>query len=205
VIVGVARACPPFTLGFDVFEPVTEVMLQEATAKGLKFAGRYLENLTVAEVGLLFRYGFGILPYTEAMTKTPLSVATGLARGELACAQGDGVGCPPLVHIGIDLELPAEGSDCEGHIDAMSDALLAKNRGAALYVGDPQPLTGSQLFQRRPNRYIKGGGRVAEPLCGWAALQLEPLEGMILAGVKVDVEVSKLDYQGRALVLWWPQ
>lgn len=202
--VGVPRACAPFVLGFDVLQPVTEALLQEATAKSFKWAGRYLETLTGAERDLLFRYGFGILPYTEAMIHSPLSAVTGESRGVLACDWAEQLGVPSLVHVAIDLELPATGSDVAAHVNAMSDRLLAKNRGAALYVGVPQPLSGAELFALRPNRYIKGGGRAEEPTCGWAALQLEPLEGITLGGIAVDVEVSKLDYEGRALTMWWP-
>ena len=202
--IGVARACPPFLLGFDVLSAVSEAMLREATARGFKWCGRYLETMTGAERDLIFRYGFGILPYTEAMIRVPLSAAGGRARGVSACARADALEAPPAVHVGIDLELPAAGSDVAGYVDAFADALVSQARGAALYVGDPQPLSGPELFDLLPNRYIKGGGAVVEPTCGGAALQLEPLDGLSLAGVAVDVEVSKHDYEGRALIMWWP-
>jgi hypothetical protein len=209
--VGVARAAAPFLLGFDVLAPPTEGMLQAATARGMRFCGAYLDTLTAATRDRIFHYGFGILPYTAALVHEPLSILTGRARGVWANERAAALEMPTSVHVGIDLELPAAGSDCGGHVDAMAVTLQAAQRGAALYVGVPQPLTGRQLFALLPDRYIKGAGRVvdaadnlAEPGCGWAALQLEPVEGLLLAGVKVDVEVTKIDYEGRALVLWWP-
>ena len=36
-------------LGFDVLQPVTRAMLQDATAQGLRFVGRYLDNLDADE------------------------------------------------------------------------------------------------------------------------------------------------------------
>jgi hypothetical protein len=202
---GVARACAPFLLGFDVLEPVTEPMLQAATARGFQWIGRYLETLKPAERDLIFRYGFGIAPLLEAMTVQVLTAATGSARGELADAQASAIGTPLGVHVTIDLELPRAGSDVLGHVDALADRILSGRRGAALYVGVPQPLDGANLFAARPNRYWRGAGDVPEPACGWAALQLEPLEGVVLAGTKVDVDVSQADRFSRVLTMWWPQ
>lgn len=202
-IVGTARPLAPFQLGFDVLSPVTEAMLQEATARGMTWVGRYLNVLSPSEVTLLFDYGMGILPYTEAMTSAPLTDATGRSYGKACAAHAATLGIPEGVHVAIDLEAPAEGSDAAHHVNAMSEILRGQGRPSALYVGVPQPLSGPELFRLAPNRYIKGGGAAAEPPCGWSAIQLEPLEGLTLAGVKVDVEVSKFDYLGRALMLWW--
>lgn len=210
-VVGIARPAPPFLLGFDCYAPVTDAMLQEATARGFKWVGRYLDNLAGDELARIHSYGFGVLPYLVAMTKEPLSVANGRARGRQACARAADLGMPAAVHVGADLESPMAGSDIPGHVNALAGELLAGHLASALYVGVPQPCSSKVLFGLRPNRYIKGGGRIAdaagelaEPACGWAALQLEPLEAVTLAGSKVDVEVTKFDYMGRALVLWWP-
>jgi hypothetical protein len=209
--VGVARALPPFLLGFDVLAPVSEEMLDAAAAHSFRWVGRYLGTIGAGERDRIFRRGIGILPYTVAVTRTHLSAVTGHADGEAASDEADAIGCAPLVHVPIDLELPLAGSDCASHVDAFARALRGRGRNAALYVGVPQPLTSAELFARVPDRYIKGGGRIedrfgalAEPECGWSALQLEPLERVTLAGVAVDVAVSKLDYRGRALNLWWP-
>ena len=202
--IGVARPCPPFYLGFDVLEPVTAAMLDDAIAHGCRWVGRYLNDLSSAEVARIFARGLGLLLYTEAMTSSPLSAATGHAYGVKAGAWAGALGVPPRVHVAIDLEDPAPASECGAHVNAMAGALLGDALGAALYIGVPQPLTGPELFALLPDRYIKGGGRATVPTCGWAALQLEPLEGLRFGGAPVDIEVTKLDDMGRALVLWWP-
>ena len=209
--VGVARAAAPFKLGFDILQPCTPEMLSDAIGHGMIWVGRYLNNLSPAERDLIFSAGLGILPYTEAMTREPLSASTGTTYGYTMAGAALDLDMPAGVHIAIDLELPDARSNAAAHVNAMASELLAHGYGAALYVGVPQPLTSRELYALRPNRYIKGGGRItdvfgslAEPTCGWAALQLEPLESLTLGGVAVDVEVTKLDYQGRALTLWWP-
>jgi hypothetical protein len=201
--VGIARACPPFLLGFDCLTPVNEEIATQAAARGLRWVGQYLEVLTPATRDLIWAHDLGIAPLTEAETSRPLSVQTGADRGALAVAQCEGLEMAPTVHVTIDLELPYGGSDCPGHVNAFSDRLLKAYFAAALYVGVPEPLNAPQLFALRPNRYWKGGGQVPEPHCGWSALQLEPLEGLVLAGTRVDVNVSKLDYFGRAMTMWW--
>lgn len=203
----------PFWLGFDCYAKVTEPMLQEATASGLKCAGRYLANLDAAEVDLCWRYGFPLLVYLEAMVRTPLSAAAGTQYGRLAAGRAGDLGIAPGVHLCIDLEDPAPGSEPAGFVNAIAAQLASVGCKSALYLGVPPPgLTSSQVFALAPDRYIKGAGRllepdmlnVLEPPCGWAAIQLEPLEHMTLAGIPVDTFVTKLDYEGRALMLWGP-
>ncbi len=173
--VGVAHACPPFLLGFDVLAPASDAVLDDAFDRGLRWGGRYLNNLTPAERDRFFARGLGILPYTEAMTGEPLDAATGVRYGVAMSARAASLEMPGGVHVGIDLESPMSGSLVGEHVNAMADALVAHKLSAALYVGAPQPLRSHELFLLKPNRYIKGAGRIvdaygalAEPDCGWA-------------------------------------
>jgi hypothetical protein len=200
---GAARACPPFSMGFDCLTPVNEEIAVQAAARGFRWVGQYLEELTPETRDTIFAHDMGIALLTEAETSRPLSAETGADRGALAVSQCQALDVPPTVHVTIDLELPYAGSDCPAHVNAMSDRLLRGYYAAALYVGVPEPLNAAQLFALRPNRYWKGGGAVPEPHCGWCNIQLEPLEGLVLAGTRVDVNVSKLDYFGRAMTMWW--
>jgi hypothetical protein len=211
--VGVARALPPFWLGFDCEEPATDAMIADAVSRGFRFVGRYVNNLDAAERDRIFAQGLGILPYTFAFVTEPMSAATGeLYGGHMASVCIGALSMPPTVHVAIDLEKPAAGSLVAPHVNAFSRKLEDVGLGPALYVGVPQPATSVELFRMIPNRYIKGGGRIvdaggalAEPACGWCCIQLEPLDLYELGGVRVDVEVSKLDYEDRALTLWWPR
>lgn len=211
--IGVARALPPFWLGFDCLGEITDAMLDEAPTHNFKWCARYLENLTPAERDRIFARGLGILPLTEATVKEPLTAGTGLQRGAQTITHARALEMPPGPHIVIDFEAPAAGSDAPAHINNMAAIFTAPGAGfgAALYVAVPQTLGSGELFSLKTNRYIKGGGRIvdrfgnlAEPQCGWCAVQLEPLEGIKLAGKPVDVQISKLDYLGRGLTLWWP-
>jgi hypothetical protein len=212
-VAGRAVVLPPFVRGFDVYGRCTEAMLREATAKGYGAAGRYLQTLDPGERDLHWQYGFPILLYLVAMTKTPLSVQTGVQYGQVARGKAVSLGVAPGVHLCIDLEDAAPGSDEGGHTNALATQLAGGGWPSALYLGAPPPkLTSSQVFALKPERYIKGGGRllepdelnVLEPPCGWAAIQLEPLEHDTLDGVKVDTWISKYDYMGRSLHLWGP-
>lgn len=210
--VGVARLVEPFVLGFDCLQLVTPAMLDEASAYRFEFVAQYLEVLarSPATRDLIFSRGMAILPLTEATVQEPLSQQTGRDRGVQTVARARSLNMPATVDIVIDLEDPAAGSNVPEHVDAMS-VEISGPYGSALYVAVPQPLTGHELYELHPPRYIKGGGRVvdrngaiAEPDCGWCAIQLEPLEYADLAGQRVDVIVTKRDYRGRGLTLWYP-
>ncbi len=74
---------------------------------------------------------------------------------------------------------------------------------AGLYVGVPQPLTSSELYQM-PNfkRYWRGQGSIrdraahlAEPDCGWCMTQAYP--SVAIGGCLVDFNQASEDYRGR--------
>jgi hypothetical protein len=209
--VGVARPAPPYLLGFDCLTPVTRSMLLDVGTYGFRWVGRYLETLEPAERDLIFSFGIGIMPLTEATVKEPLTRTTGTVRGVQSRDRASSLGCPPGVSIAIDFEAPMAGGDVAAHIDAMTIEIRGPY-GAVLYVGEPQPLPSHELFTLLPQPYWKGAGRLvdatgalAEPDCGWAAFQLSPLERAELAGKKVDVDVTQTDYRGRVMTMWWPQ
>lgn len=209
--IGVARPAEPYLLGFDCLAPVTRAMILDVRSYGFQWVGRYLEVLTVAERDLIFGAGLAIAPLTEATVKEVLTRTTGTARGVQTRDRASSLGMPAGVSIAIDFESPMAGGDVAAHVDAMAVEIRGGSYGAALYIGSPQPLTSAALFSLLPAPYWRGAGRIvdaagelAEPECGWAAIQLSPLERAELAGVKVDVDVTQTDYRGRTLTMWWP-
>jgi hypothetical protein len=180
-----------------------------ALAAGLRYVGRYVENLSGQEREDLFAAGLGIAPLTEAVTGVVLTARLGDELGRKRAAALADLGCPPGVYLWADHESPARGSDSVGYLNARATASVAAGFGAGQYAGLPIDLSSGQLFGLLANRYWKGGGRVPEPDCGWCLVQAEPLAGankggILLGAQRVDVDFSKEDYEGRSAVLWWP-
>lgn len=202
--IGVARPAAPFLLGFDCLATKTAAMLADAKARGLSWCGCYLETLKAPERDLIFSYELAIALLTEADTFDVLTASIGTAKGLLAAGLARDLGAPLGVHVTIDFEKPKAGSDPAGYLNAKSDSLESGGYPACLYAGLPEPLSSSALYNTHPRRYWKGGGAVPEPQCGWCVVQLEPLQGLTLGGVPVDMDVMKQDYAGRVLTLWYP-
>ena len=202
--IGVARDAAPYLLGFDCLVPKTAAMLADAKARGLSWCGCYLETLNASQRDLVFSYDMAIALLTEADTFDVLTATIGTAKGLLAAKAARALAAPLGVHVTIDYEDPKAGSQSAAYINAKSDSLEAGGYPACFYAGEPDPLTAAATYNTHPRRYWKGGGAVPEPQCGWCVLQLEPLQGLELGGVAVDVDVTKADYEGRVLTLWYP-
>jgi hypothetical protein len=209
--VGVARVASLYSRGFDCLEPVSSQTIRRAVASGFGgFVVRYLETLTIPERDDLFAAGVPILLATEARVGEPLSAATGHESGAISVQRAQALRAPSSVHVMIDLERPAAGSNVPAHVNTFSAELSAASFGPLLYVGQPQPCTSSELFHMAPSRYWKAAGRIvddrgelAEPSCGWCIVQCSPLE-QDLFGQVVDVDFIQADNEGRLPILWWP-
>jgi hypothetical protein len=203
-VIGVARAVPPFTRGFDCLSPVTNQVARLAKASGFDFVGRYLHNLSTAERDAIFDADLALWPLTYAPTEEPLTAATGAAAAARDVLFARALAIPPGIHITLDYESPAPGSNGPAHLNAASHALRAAGYADAVYVGGPEDLSSASLSALLTTRYCKGGGRVPEPARGWCMLQLEPLDQVMFGGQDVDVDVAKADYHGDGLTLWYP-
>lgn len=202
--IGVARPPPLFSLGFDILGPVSGAMIQDAKLAGYRWIGRYLHNLTPAEVSLIFAQKMGIAPLTFAPTTVVLNASTGVTYGTQAVHQARNLSVPPTVDITADYESPMAGSDGGAHLASFWQQLVGNGYGDCLYVGGPEDLNSAQLMALPFTGYWKGGGWVPEPSCGWKNIQLEPLEGVTFGGVKCDSDIAKADYKGRRAMMWWP-
>lgn len=202
---GIARPVVPFSLGFDCLAPVSNQVARIAKADGFIWVGRYLENLTIAERDGIFDAGLGIALLTEAITGTVLNAGTGAQQGHAAVLQAVHLAVPPAVHITGDNENPHTGSDVSAHSNAFVEAVRAGGYDGAMYVGAPQTLNAVQLYMCLADRYWRSGSLVPEPACGWCIIQLSPLDRTMFGGQRVDVDITCLDFRGRAMVMWWPQ
>lgn len=201
---GVARQIPPFSLGFDCLAPCSNAVARRAKASGFSWIGRYLDNLTIQERGGIFDAGLAIVPVSVAVTHAVLTADLGAHRGAELGREAVALGCPPGVHLFLDLESTMAGSDCAGYINAASEAIAAAGYAAGLYAGMPQPLSGSELYELAPTRYWRGGGAVPEPQCGFCVLQLPPLDQVMFEGQRVDVDIVCCDFKGRTPIGWYP-
>lgn len=201
-VVGVARPAPLFGLGFDCYAPVTGAICQDAKLAGFKYVGRYLHNLTSQERDVIFANGLAIWLLTYAPTSEVLNASTGVKYGTQTAHQAISLSTPPSVDVTIDFESPMIGSDGPAHINAYAHTLMSANYGAPLYVGGPEPLNGAQLYSLAVHPYVRGGGMMPEPACGWAIIQLTPLD-QDMFGTRVDVSIACADYRGRRVTMWY--
>jgi hypothetical protein len=192
--------------GFDCLAPVSAAIVKAAVSDGYVWVGRYLNNLTPGERDVIFAAGLAILPLTEAMVGVALSTNSGASYG-LSCAHmAQRLGVPAGVHVVIDLEDPAAGSDCAGHVNAMAGALGSTNYeyAAGLYLGEPLPpeLTAAQIYAMRPDRYGRGSPGVPEPACGWCWVQTA--WNVERWGIEIDTGKIQADRLGRLPTIWAP-
>jgi hypothetical protein len=87
-------------------------------------------------------------------------------------------------------------------INAWAAPVTAAGFVAGLYVGNPQPLSSSELHGLAVYRYWRGQGRcidktgaLAEPKNGWCMFQMFP--SVQCAGMLVDHNIVGHDYRGR--------
>ena len=203
VTIGVARPAAPGRI-FDCLAPVSSAVAAAAIADGYSVVGRYLNNLSPGERDVIFAAGLAILPITEAMVGVVLSSNTGASYG-LTCGHlAQKLGVPDGVHVVIDLEHPAAGSDSGDHVNAMAGALAACDFAAMLYVAEPWPpeLTAARTYALKPDRYGRGSLGVPEPACGWCWVQ--DAWNVSKWGTKVDTGVIRADALGRVPTIWAP-
>lgn len=201
---GVARAAPPFLHGVDSLAPVTDAVARAFWADGIRFWGRYLENLTLAERDVLFNVGFAILPITEATTSVTLAADLGASRGAQSVRRAAALGCPPSVHVTIDLEsTTGDAAAVTAFADAFHGALASGGYDSMAYIGAGQPLDAAQIYGLKSTRYWRSISYVPEPQCGWSCIQLRPGD-QVVHGQRVDYDTVESDFRGRTPVLWWP-
>ena len=204
---GAARAAEPGTLFFDTLSPVTSVQIQIFKGRGFKGVGRYLENLTDDEVAEIHGEGLFIVPITEARIIPP-SPGAGDDAGALEVDRARSRGIPQGVHLTIDNEaVHGTAEEDAEYIDAFSLRFTRAAYGGMLYVAQPQPLTGPQMYAR-PNvdRYWSGASRNPEPDCGYTCFQGLPIDYRPpwCPSAQVDLDIIFADRLGRTPVVWCP-
>lgn len=206
-MIGAAQAARPWMRGFDSLGAISPAQALRAKAEGFDFVGRYVEDMTIAEVQGLFAAGLAIAPLTEGIT-TPgeINAANGTALGRARAQMLKALGCPPDVHLWTDHEDPPPGAQSVSYLTDRAAATLAAGFLAGLYLGEPTDLTGPVAYALRGfTGYWRGGGAIPEPLPrGWQIYQAPPLNQPAPWGGLMDVNFTMTDYRGANAILWWP-
>ncbi len=167
--------------------------------------GRYLDNLSLAEIARLHQRGIGVFGIRTARRNgwvpngaegnsdglSTVRFANDLGIEDGTTISCDFEGCDPATTV---VDATAYGSEWP--------ALVTSKWKAMLYVGAGQPLNGQQLYQLPGfTLYWRSCSRVTELPCGYALLQTRP--GNVLVGppggkTLVDIDQPETDFHSPA-------
>lgn len=204
-MVGFAKPCPPFSLGVDCLAPMSASTAKAFAALGVKWVGRYLENLTADEVTGIHAAGLAIALLIEGRTHD-LGAALGNQVGMAAATKAMALGVPPGVNMTVDIEETgnAAAADVAAYANEVGAVLKRYGYAGSCYPGAGLPFNAQQLYALALGPYWRGGSLgIPEPACGFAILQLFPLD-QVVEGQRVDFSVSQKDFRGRSMTMWWP-
>ena len=182
----IAVPAPYPSWGVDCVTTLTAESAAGFRAAGAAFVMRYLGALSPTEIALILDAGLlcGLVSYADQWD--PASVLAELRV----------LGIPSGVCVAIDVESVHESASIvAGRIDACSAAIASLGLLPALYVGADQPLDAAGLYARQTVRYWRSMSLVPEPACGYSMMQGPTTT---IAGVSVDIDYPRPDYQGRA-------
>lgn len=209
---GIASVLRPWALVVDCLEPLgatadgaqAKAQALMGAIPGVECFGRYLHNLTAAEVAGIHAAGASILPLIYAPSDA-IGSSLGSSIGQSMTAKAMSLGLPPGVSVVVDLEAE-HGTAADVAAYAGEVAALVKRFGwrPAAYSGAPQVLDGQQLFALPVEPYWRGGSSgLPEPRCSWALIQSPKLDQTV-AGQRIDVSWHCVDAEGRAFTVWAP-
>jgi hypothetical protein len=198
-----AKAC-------DAYESVTAAQAKSLRADGFEAIGRYVEGVTQQELEWLTAAGLGVWFIIEGLASgTAPSAALGGQMVSAGLTHLHSLGVPSGVTVFGDLEGDGRASsDWIAFGNAEADAISTFKDIPGGYIGEGIGLTSRELYALRFVRYWKSGSRVvdrfdelAEPACGWAAIQGIPFDIARPDGLQIDVDALWRDYRGRAITL----
>lgn len=174
------------TWGVDTILTLTKQSAISLVGKGCAFRGGYIEQITAQELADQLSVGLAFAPISFAMHLDGAPAVQHLR--DLAIPNGVTVWC--------DVEgLNLEANDVVARVNNWAASLQSAGFEAGMYVGSGCPLTATQLSALAVTRYWHSCSRALEPTRGYCMRQLRPND-VLVAGVKVDVDVVDVDYQG---------
>lgn len=205
-MVGVARHAPLFSKLIDTLSPISPFAASALKSIGVVAVGRYLENLSVPERDGLFQAGLAILPLSKAPA-SPLNSAFGIAHADFLLQKAVALEVPLGVHVMVDFEAQSgDHADVTAYDEALTGEIAKPGYIPLAYIGQPEPLSAAELFQLPDvHLYWRGGSsNIPEPNCGFAIWQIPPLDQILVAGLRVDMNFTGADLRGRQVMLWYP-
>jgi hypothetical protein len=198
-----AQMNPSRIVGFDTISKLDGASATRLASAGLSFAVRYVglsapgpDDLDAAELEAITGAGLGVMPVQYARANG-WSAATGLADGEAASRNALAAGVLPEATLWCDVEgrFPAADVAIAYAAQWYAGATAAGVHDPGLYVGAGVQLTSEQLFHELPfRRYWRSFSQVPNvDVRGYQLIQLFP-DDVIVAGVRVDLDVTQSDY-----------
>jgi len=174
------------TWGVDTLLTLTRESAISLVTKGCVFRAGYIDHVTAEELADQMSVGMAFSPVTYA----------GEFDGAHCVARLQALGIPEGVTVWVDVEGQGlEVAETIARVNAWANSVQAAGFEAGMYVGAGCPLTPNQLTNLAVTRYWHSCSRALEPARGYCMRQLRP-DDVLVAGVKVDVDVVDPDYCG---------
>lgn len=184
-----SRAVPSavnLTWGVDTLLTLTRESAIALVAKGCAFRGGYVDHVTPQEIADQLSVGLAFTPIGYAMQLDGAHLVRRLRE----------LNVPAGVTIWLDVEgLELEANETILRVNGCANTLQVAGFEAGMYVGAGCPLSSNQLTNLAVTRYWHSCSRALTPARGYCMRQLRP-DDVLVAGVKVDVDVVEPDYQG---------
>jgi hypothetical protein len=189
-----------------------------ADARALRQTGAsavavYIDIVTAERIGFILQVGMAVVPVTFGRPPSRWDADRDLSRMRALA-----------LPVGATVFLDVEGEEVmpdavpvdqvKGGIATWAGKMRAAGEMPGIYVGEPQPLLGLELWELPVVRYWKGQGRcvdrryrladgtyaLAEPTgSGWNMVQAYP--SVVRGGIEVDLSITTADYLGRS-IMW---
>jgi hypothetical protein len=204
----VVKDAPIGAKAFDTVSRISPEQAQALRAAGFEVAFLYAEMLTAEDLAHCTDAGIAVVFTIEGLgTQTIPTSDLGTKMARSAVERMRAMGVPDGATYAVDLE--GDGRDWDewhAFADAAGSALNVGGDLSCAYVGEGIGLSSAELYGLRVHRYWRGMSRIvdrfgnlAEPACGWCAVQQYPT--IAVAGLEVDVDVIGRDYHGRTLTV----
>ena len=209
----IATPAPFGSVMLDCLVPLTQTDLDAladyvlpGTRTGVTLFGRYLENLTAAEAGLILNHPrkYGLLCIGESRPNGYVpSAAQGAQDGAREVAKYNALSLPKGGGIVWDAEgMGGTAADTTASGDAYAQQVQGNGGQCIAYVGDSVPLSPAGLYALLETLYWHSLSNVQQvAVCDYALLQGFPTQTLDLgaAGQKqFDVSFIYRDKRGRA-------
>ena len=188
------RPLPDGAKCFDCYQPLTAATAADMRARGFVAAGRYIENLSLAEVAAILGSGLGLLAISECQKSGWMPVNGGL-KGAWMVNRSRALGLPFGLPLVIDWETPSTAAtldDCEVWLEGAASTVVAGGYVAALYWGACPILSGVEAWAiPSVTLYYKSASTVPAVPCGYVLVQTAVEQRV--GALTVDLDTAQAD------------